>query len=379
MAFNIKSQIVEGPPRKKCGMAETAVEHIVVEQALFRREHEQRPQVTARSPGFRDEWLTDAHRLIDGFGERTGGVTCPLAVFAQPLEDKHVAVVRVADREPGPGGWPALAFHFLVISRADYDKYLGDPFAICERVPTNWTGQGELPPVTWPAQTLPARTVGQVQAILKRIKAGALREDEDPEADVERTVDNSESPALLGGAQVLVDGGKLVFVHKAPDHALVQGLWTLLPYSLRGKIWPASFAFTNDLAFDAVVVPRLGDASWEGYTSEEQAADYPAGSYELALQTAAEAGDQAELDVVLSRRSSGETLRLAWHILIVMAVLVIGSQLFLRGPSPRVFTAQRQAMVSAGIVAVSAGDPWSALSLYQAGKLLSDKDREKQP
>lgn len=353
---------------------------IVVEQALFRREHEQRPAVVARSPGFLDEWLTDAHRLIDGFGERTGGVTCPVAVFAQPLDDKHVAVVRVADQEPGASGWPALAFHFLVIPRTDYDKHLGDPFAVFERVPPSWTSRGELPTLTWPAEASPARTVAQVQAVLKRIKAGALREDEDPEAGIERTVENSESPALLGGAQVLVDGGKLMFVRKAPDQALVHGLWTLLPYSLRGKIWPASFAFTNDLGFDAVVVPRVGDTSWEGYTTEEQAANYPAGSYELALQIAAETGDQRELDAVLSRRSSNETLRLAWHILIVMAILVIGGQLFLSGPPPsRIFTPQRQVMAAAGIVAVAAGDPWSALSLYQAGKLLSEKDQEKQP
>jgi len=317
--------------------------------------------------------------LIDGFGERTGGVTCALAVFAQPLDDQHVAVVRVADREPGASGWPALAFHFLAVARADYDKFLGDPFAIVERVPPNWTSRGELPALTWPAETLPARTVAQVQAVLKRVKAGALREDEDPEADIERTVENSESPALLGGTQVLVDGGKLMFVRKAPDQDLMRGLWTLLPYSLRGKIWPASFAFTNDLGFDAVVVPRLGETSWEGYTNEDQAADYPAGSYELALQTAAESGSQADLDAVLSRRTSGETLRLAWHILIVMAVLVIGSQLFLSGPRPRLFTPQRQVTVAAGIVAVAAGDPWSALSLYQAGKLLSDTDQGKQP
>lgn len=365
---------------ERSGVTQIGVAQIVVEQALFRREHEQPPAVMARSQGFVDEWLADARRLIDGFGERTGGVTCTLAVFAQPLDDRHVAIVRVADQAPGASGWPALAFHFLVVTRGDYEKYLGDPFAMLERVPPNWSSRGALPALTWAAETLPARTVAQVQAVLKRVKAGALREDEDPEADIERTIENSESPALLGGAQVLVDGGKLVFVRTAPDHELLRGLWTLLPYSLRGKIWPATFAFTNDLGFDAIVVPRLGDANWQGYTDEDQAANYPAGSYELALQIAAETGNQAELDAVLSRRSSGETLRLAWHILIVMAVLVIGGQLFLSGPPPpRVFTAQRQTVVSAGIVAVAAGDPWSALALYQAGKLLSDRDQEKQP
>lgn len=351
---------------------------IVIEQALFRREHEfasGAPELMARSPGFADEWRADAERLILGFGQRSGGITCPLAIFAKPLNEERVAVVRVADQQAGPSGWPALAFHVLACTRTDYENYLGDPFAIAEQATVNWTSRGELPALVWPAEPLPGRTVAQVQLVLKRIKAGALREDEDPEAQVERTVENSESPALLGGAQVLVDGGKLVFVRKAPDHALVQGLWTLLPYSLRAKLWPATFAFANDLGFDAVVVPRIGEASWEGYTTEEQAENYPAGSYELALQTAAEAGDQAELDAVFSRRTSNETLRLAWQILAVLAVLVVASQFFVTAP-PHRFTPERQAMAAAGIVGVAAGDPWSALGMYQAAKRLQDQDQE---
>jgi hypothetical protein len=351
---------------------------IVLEQALFRREHEQPPELRAQSAGFREEWLPEVQRLIDGFGDRTGGVTCPLAVFAQPLLGQHVAIVQAADQEAGATGWPAMAFHAIVVERSAYERFLGDPFAVADRVPPMWTSRGELATLVWPEQSLPARTVAQVQAVLKRIKAGALREDEDPEAEVERTIENSESPALLGGAQVLVDGGKLVFVRPGPDQALVQGLWTLLPYSLRAKIWPASFAFRNDLGFDVVVVPRAGEGSWEGYTTEDQAADYPAGSYELALQTAAEAGDQADLEAVFHRRSSSETMRLAWHMLIVMAILVIGGRFFLSGPPPRVFPPQRQATLAAGIVAVAAGDPWSSLSMYEVGRYLSKRDEENQ-
>lgn len=350
---------------------------IVIEQALFRREHEQPPQLMARSQGFADEWHANAERLILGFGQRSGGVTCPLAVFAQPLNDQCVAVVRVADQQAGPAGWPALGFHLLVCSRVDYENYLGDPFAMAERVMLDWSRRNELPALTWPAEPLPGRTIAQVQTVLKRIKAGALREDEDPQAQVERTVENSESPALLGGAQVLVDGGKMVFVRKAPDHALIQGLWTLLPYSLRGKLWPATFAFSNELGFDAVVVPRVGEALWEGYTTEEQAENYPAGSYELALQTAAEAGDQAELDAVFSRRTSNETLRLAWQILIVMAILVIGGRLFMPSPEPPRFPLHQRAAVAAGIVAI--GDPWQAITMIDWGDRRAQADRERNP
>ena len=38
-------------------------------------------------------------------------------------------------------------------------------------------------------------------------------------------------------------------------------------------------------------MPRLHVADFEGYTSEEQAAEYPAGQYELALQVAGKLAD----------------------------------------------------------------------------------------
>jgi hypothetical protein len=291
------------------------------------------------------------------------------------LNDGQVAVVRVADQAPGPSGWPALAFHVLAIDRRNYEAFLGDPFLVAERLPVDWAARGQLPSTAWPAAPLPGRTVAQVQAVLKRVKAFALQEGEDPEQPKERTVENSESPALLGGAQVLVDGGKLVFVRKAPDLALVQGLWMLLPASLRGKIWPASFAFSNALGFDVVVTPRLGDASWEGYTTEDQAAEYPAGSYELALQTAAEAGDQAELDQVFQRRSSGETMRLAWRILVFLGILVIVMR-FLQPPPRPAFGRPERAALAAGIVAV--GDPWTALAMLQEGQRRIELNKEGQ-
>jgi len=349
-----------------------------IEQAIFRREHEQPPRVVGRSAGFDRAWLVDAERLILGFGERTGGVACPSALFAYPLNDDHVAVVQVADREAGPDGWPVLGFRFLVIAQGHWQDYLGDPFLVSARLPADWQASGELATLTWPQEPLPRRMLADVQAVLMRVKAHALREDQDPEAQIERTVENSESPALLGGAQVLVDGGELVFIRPGPDNALVHGLWTLLPNSLRPEIFPASFAFSNILGFDVVVAPRLGDEDWEGYTTEDQAADYPAGSYELALQVAAETNDQAELDRVFARRTSKETLRLAVHILVFVTIVVIAGRLFMPSP-PVLFTPQRQVAVSAGIVGAAAGDPWSSLTLYQAGKRLADMDKERQP
>ena len=85
----------------------------------------------------------------------------------------------------------------------------------------------------------------------------------------------------------LVDGGKLVFERPEPDHGLISGLWTLLPTTTRTALWPATYAFGNALQFDAVVVPRAERERYPGYTTEEQAADYPPGRYEMQLQTAA--------------------------------------------------------------------------------------------
>ena len=79
-------------------------------------------------------------------------------------------------------------------------------------------------------------------AILRRVQWRLLSEDERRQA-VTR-------PALLGGVQILVDGGKLVFLRPAPDPGLIRGLWTLLPGPMRTALWPATFAFGNALGFD---------------------------------------------------------------------------------------------------------------------------------
>src|SRR5205809_3050867 len=108
------------------------------------------------------------------------------------------------------------------------------------------------------------RSVYQVQTVLRRVKASALREGEDPEApDFERTVENSESPALLGGAQVLVDGGRLAFERPQGDLRLAAGLWLLLPEMTRCRLWPTSFAFGPELEFDLLVTPRVTEALLE--------------------------------------------------------------------------------------------------------------------
>ncbi|MBI3412387.1 MAG: hypothetical protein HY040_29045 [Planctomycetes bacterium] len=347
---------------------------IMMEQARYFREAASVPRLAGRSPGFREEWLHLAQKLVVGFGNAPAGGVCPAAVFAQPLGPDHVAVVQVADRGTQSAGRsnptaPTLGFHLLIVEKSDYQSFLGDPFSLVRTFPADWNKQGGLEALSCPRDTMPPRTVADVQRVLSRIKAGALKEGDDPEAaHFVHTMENSESPALLGGAQVLVEGGKLVFERPGPDNKLLEGLWTLLPNSTRARLWPASFAFENSLKFDALVMPRLRRADFEGYTFEEQAADYPQGHYELALQIAAEAGNQRDLDGLLNRRGTGDTMRLAWALVIVVSLLALTP--FILDwvfPKPDIVRIHKAA-AAASIVGTH--DPWTAMALKLHGDRL---------
>ena len=64
--------------------------------------------VTARSPGFLDEWQPEAERLCLGFGAPVEPFSQP-AVFAQPIDRSFVAVVQVIAPNP-----PDVRCHLLV-------------------------------------------------------------------------------------------------------------------------------------------------------------------------------------------------------------------------------------------------------------------------
>src|SRR5262249_17831523 len=114
-----------------------------------------------------------------------------------------------------------------------------------------------------------------------------------------------------GAAQTLVDGGRIVLERPEPQEKLFRDLWALLPDSVRRSIWPATFAFSNDLGFDMFALPALPPGGLPGYLGEEQARDYPSSRYERALQAAVEEGDQPALDRLLARKSMNEMIRLA--------------------------------------------------------------------
>jgi hypothetical protein len=148
---------------------------IAIEQAILSRSGSG-CRVLARTPGFLEKWQADVERLAVGFGERPDGVGCHDAVFAQPLGQKYVAVVRVSDQE----GEAQLAFHFLAIPRDAYRGFGGDPFVLAERVAPAWHLRGALPCLSWPAEPLPQRTVADVRKVLQQTKTAALLEGEEP-------------------------------------------------------------------------------------------------------------------------------------------------------------------------------------------------------
>lgn len=243
------------------------------------------PSVVAKSPEVPFAWENAALAVAAKFGPRPAGVACPEAVFAVPFARGYVAVVQVADR-PGPG--QPLGFRFLILTASLYDV-LGDPFDIAAKFPPDWSLRGTLDSLQWPPDPLPQRTVADVLGLLK----------------------SGDSPLLLGTAQGLLDGSRLLLVRPAPDAETIAAIWKLLPTRSRGEVFPASFAFCNDLGFHAVALPAAPSPWPLGYLTEDQVRDYPEGRYELALQIAAENGDQAELDRLFARRSSKDTLRLA--------------------------------------------------------------------
>ena len=249
-------------------------------------------KVVARSDDFD---VPEGERIAVLFGQRPAGVPCPLAHFACPVGKKYVAVVTVADR-PGPGD--LLGFRFLVLSR-DLYQFLGDPFAIADRYPPDWSASGTLPVLMWPMEVLPERTVEQLDAVLK----------------------GGDVSLLLGGAQALVDGTRVVLQRPSPDERYFRELWQLLPARNRAEVWPASFAFSDELAFDAVALPALPEKTATAFHTEDGLRDYPSSSYELSLQSAIETRNAGELRRLLARRTSDDTIKLG--LMIVAAALLI--------------------------------------------------------
>jgi len=240
----------------------------------------------------------EAERIAVLFGRRIPGVACPIAHFACPFGKRMAAVVRVEDRL-GPG--EVLGFRFLILSR-DLYRHLGDPFAISDRFPADLTATGALPLLAWPPEPLPERTLEELDAVLK----------------------TGDSGLMLGAAQALVDGNRVLLHRPGPDEKLARGLWKLLPDRSRADLWPASFAFSDELGLHlALLPPDLAVAGSPAVLSEDAARDYPQSRYELHLQIAIESGDRAALRRLLARRTSDDMIRLALYLLAFALVVAL--------------------------------------------------------
>jgi hypothetical protein len=244
-----------------------------IQQALFEGE-----SLRARSVEFAAAWEPLALELIRGFGALPVDAAGAEALFARPFGAAQAAIVRVK----------GISAHFLTLPVGLY-AHLHDPFSIADRFPPDWTARGSLPELAWPPEPLPQRTVAMLDDLLK----------------------HGDGPFLLGAAQALVDGCKIVLERSAPAEQQMRELWALLPASVRRGIWPATFALRNDLHFDLLALPALAEGGMPGYLSEDQARDYPDSRYERDLQLAVENGDQPALDRLLSRKSTGEMIKLA--------------------------------------------------------------------
>jgi hypothetical protein len=257
------------------------------------------PRVVAKSDSVPFAFEDLAMQISMKFGSRPVGFSCPSAIFAVPFASEHVAVVQVADHLQG-----GLVFRFLIMLRKLYVE-LGDPFQIADRFTPNWSLRGSAESLSWPMQPLPSRKVEQLAEILK-----------------------PDGPLFLGATQALVDGSRIMLKSLQPDQATLRGIWQLLPTRTRSELWPATFAFANDLGFHVVVVPHLPEKFPPGYLSEEQVRDYPQGRYELHLQIAVEDGDQAAVDKLFTRPSSQDMLTLALRMVGVALIGAVIARLF---------------------------------------------------
>jgi hypothetical protein len=252
-------------------------------------------------------WRSKLLAICEAFAADPPVLALPAALFVQRLDRNHSVIIR--SKSSNKLGAPPDHFHALIVDRRSFAALHFDPFVLDGRFPPAWDASSDLPVLEWQGSAVPGRTVPGVQKVLKR----------------------SNGPELLGGCQALLDGSRLLFVRETASQDLIRDLWTLLPYSNRSELMPATFAWNKNLAFDIAVVPAERADQFIGYMTEEQAGGYPEGRYELSLQTAAEAGDQASLDILWARRSRREMWRLGILLLVVMSIMAAAMRILVPG------------------------------------------------
>ncbi len=260
------------------------------------------PDIVARSEGIEFVHEEFASRTAVAYGVPPDSESEFEAVFTLPYDAETVAIATVkASRDAGP----RLAMRFLFVPVPLY-RWIGDPFAISDRQPMSALARGRLPVISWQAEPRPQRSVEALQQILQ----------------------TGDAPFLLGATQALLDGTRIRILSPDSKTAPLRQLWQLLPDVTRCEVWPCEYVCDDGLPFHIAAVPSLPARLPPGFITDEQARDYPAARYELALQAAIESGDQSALDELLARRSPREVLRMTLVMLFVAIVAAVAINFF---------------------------------------------------
>ncbi len=246
-------------------------------------------------------WEEEARQLVTGFGWLPTVNDDVSALLSQPFGERHWAVTQVESRGEG-----VLGFRFLILSKADWLKGV-DPFALNEAYPPSWDSRGQVDSLEHELNFTPP-SVKQAAIWLKE----------------------HDRATLLGGLQAILDGAHLW--HESPTSltAYAQTLWNLLPYRSRFDFSFATFAFQPmpELKYQAIPKESLPVPLPTGVLSLQQTGDYPLGRYEQALQLAIEESNAGEFEVLLRRRTSRDTLKLAVGLILAMMVGLVVLKLF---------------------------------------------------
>lgn len=292
---------------------------MVFQQALVAVDGAGEASLAAWSEGIKEQTRQSMLLACRKFASSRPRQIFPGPLFVQRMDRRLLAVIRM--RTPRSAGESDVSFRIVLVANKQYSWLGADPFLLADYFEPDWTQTGILPSLEWQGPPPVRRTVAAVQSVLKR--------------------DNG--PELLGGSQVLLDGGKLCFIRPAGDEPMVRDLWALLPHSNRCELMPATMAWNRDLNFDIAVVPADRANLFKDYMDEEHAGQYPEGGYELSLQIAAEADDQERLDELLSRRSRREVWRMGWMLLAAFLTIVLFSTLVVPQPPKKEIPAKEEA------------------------------------
>jgi CheY-like chemotaxis protein len=248
------------------------------------------PRVVGRSAGVTFDTEEAVLKTISRFG-RLRAEDPPAGVFVTLAGDGNTKILTSFRRGD------ADVFRVVLADKRMPDL---DPFEVTSRLAGD-PPRGELPPLECDGLMAPSRPVDRVRHLLQ----------------------SGDAPLLLGSAQALLDGCKLA--PAAPDVGpeFVTQVFELLPFATRVELTFATFAPSAEMNFDVAVVRDVPPGGGKGFLTAEQARDYPEGRYELALQRAAENGNQAELDRLFARRTSSQVLRMVTGMIVFAFVVVL--------------------------------------------------------